>query len=248
MRLSVVIICKDEAYNIAKCLAAATQVSDDIIVVDSGSIDDTISIAHNLGARVFNYDWRGYGANKNYGNDQAKYNWILSLDADEVLSEKLITSINSCTMKDHVIYSLDRMMWYEGQWIKHSGWYPKPVLRLFPKSIRWDDKPVHESLIIPKGFEVKPLQGILEHYSYRSKADHLDRIGRYAKLTAQEWIARDKKPSLLKRWIGPIFRFIKTYFIQLGILDGRAGLQIALLNYRMIKLRFSYYDQLKNKS
>ncbi len=248
MSLSVVIICQNEARNIAKCIASAKQVSDDIIVVDSGSTDDTIAIAQSRGARVFNHDWEGYGTTKNFGNQQAKHSWILSLDADEVLSDELISTIKNLKVKESYVYALDRMMWYEGQWIRHSGWYPKPVVRIFHNSITWDSKEVHEQLIIPEGTAIKKLEGILEHYSYASKDDHLERINKYAKLTASEWHKNGKRPSFVKRVLGPGFRFMKTYFIQLGILDGKAGLQIARLNYQMIKLRFRYYDELKSNS
>lgn len=245
--LSAVIICNNEAIHIRACILALQHVSDDIIVIDSGSTDDTVALAEQAGARVFHHSWEGYGANKNFGNQQAKNNWILSVDADEILSETLISEIKNLKAQEDHIYSLDRMTFYENRWIKHSGWYPDRVLRIFPKNVKWDQKKVHEILNIPSSSKIIHLRGKLEHYSYRSKEDHILRIHKYARLAAEELYASGKNITIAKRLFGPSFRFIKAFIIKQGFRDGAAGYQIARLDAEMIRIRIQHYDFLKNK-
>ena len=242
MQLSAVVICHNEEAHIAACLKSLRNVSDDLIVIDSGSTDNTVQIAEDLGAKVYSMDWIGYGANKNYGIEQAQHDWIISLDSDEVLSQELIDTIKNLKLTNNKVYSLDRMTFYENQWIKHSGWYPDRVKRIFRKEIKWDLKEVHETLLVPTSSEIVDLNGKLEHYSYSSKDDHLQRIDRYARLAAQELIKNNEGVSMLKRILGPAFRWVKAYIIKGGFLDGRAGLQIAKLDAHMIRKRHQYYD------
>lgn len=246
--LTAVIISKNEARFIGACVQALSQVCNEIIVVDSGSTDHTVAIAQSAGAKVITYEWKGYGATKNFGNSLAKNPWIISVDADEILSSELIANIKKLKLDHSCFYSLDRIAFYENKWIKHSGWYPDRVIRIFPKDTLWDDKKVHEKLIIPKGIKIIPIQGRLCHYSYISKEDHLARIKKYAHLSAEELFSKGKNISWIKRAFGPSFRFVKAYIIKLGFLDGKAGYQIAQLDAELIRMCIQHFDYLtKNK-
>ena len=133
-----VIITKNEAANIERTLVAINKVCDDIVVVDSGSTDETVIIAERLGARVVPHHWEGYAANKNLGAEQAQHDWILSIDADEVLSDKLIGTLKDFSPQKNEVYELDRITNYCGDWIHYSGWYPDYKIRLYNKKyIHW---------------------------------------------------------------------------------------------------------------
>lgn len=246
---SITIITKNEADNIARCLDALRGLSDDILVLDSYSEDDTKTLAEAHGARVVQQPWLGYAASKNLANDRAHHDWILSIDADEVVSPELADTLRQLDPKPETVYRLDRLTSFCGQWIRHSGWYPDRKPRLFDKTqVEWQGEFVHETLAIPAHFKVVDLPGKLYHYSYRSHAEHLARIDRYSTLAAEELFAKGKNPSVLKTWFAPAARFIRTYFIKRGFLDGRMGWIIAWRNAVMVatkyrKLRWLHYHK-----
>ena len=247
-KISAVILSKNEADRIGRCINSLFNIVDEVIVVDSGSTDDTINIAKSLGANVISTEWKGYGETKNFGSHQAKNDWILSLDSDEWLSEKLAKEIKALKKKDKVVYSINRSNIYMGKEIHHSGWSPDWVLRLFDKSeVRWNNKLVHEKLIIPKTCTVKQLSEKLMHDSYRSMEDHKTKTDKYAMLKAQSWIDNGKSPSFLKRYLGSTFKAFHSYFIKTGFLDGKEGRMIAKMNAYLVKMQLEYYDQLKSK-
>lgn len=245
MTPSVVIIAKNEEDRITACIESAKCVSDDIIVIISGSTDNTESIVKSLGAKLIQSDWKGFGPTKNLGHQYAKHEWILSMDSDEVISEGLIDSITNLDPKNDTVYSMNRLNIYLNKPIKHSGWYPDRVYRLFPKSsIEWNDNIVHEKLIIPDSYKTINLVGDLLHYSYRSLQDHKEKIEKYAELKARKWHDSGKRINIIKRMFGPLFKAIKSYVFRLGLLDGSQGLTIAKMNYRLIKRTIYYYDQI----
>ena len=226
--LSIVVITRNEADNIERCLNALRQVSDDIVVVDAFSEDGTPDLARELGARVIQKTWEGYSQNKNFGNQQARHDWILSIDADEALSEELIRTLQQHCPEPKTVYELDRLTNFCGKWIYHSGWYPEWKPRLFDRrAVSWQGDFVHETLDIPPGFRRVRLKGKLLHYSYKNDKDHLQRLEHYAALAAQDLYARGKRSTLLKRWFAPVWRFLRTYIFQLGFLDGKAGWKIS---------------------
>ena len=245
--LSVVIIAKNEEANIGRCIQSCLSISDDILVMDSGSTDNTKKIATELGARVFETDWLGYGATKNKVNALAKYDWILSLDADEALSNTLIQSILNTDFQSNNIYQLNRITSIGGQWIKHSGWHPQYLPRIFEKSqTKWDNAQVHERLIIPKHIKRHTLKGNLLHYSFRDFPDLNQRLSHYSKLKAKQWIQENRRISILKFYFGPLARFLSNYFFKLGFLDGIAGYKIAIEEARMISKALEYYKKSKH--
>ncbi len=242
-RLSAVIIANNEGHQIATCIEALQKVTDDIVLVDSGSSDDTIEIAKSLGARVFEYGWKGYSQNKNFGNEQAHSNWILSIDADEILSEDLIESIHKLKFLENEVYEFDRANHFCGQWIKYCGWYPDWKVRIFNrKQVKWSGDFVHETLTIPVTFKRIRLTGKLLHYSYENDKDHLDRIERYSQLSAEKMLSKGEPINYVKMYGSPVFRFIRTYLLKLGFMDGKAGWTISKRNAYMV---YKKYQKLK---
>ena len=243
--ISVVLITFNEAENLRRTLPPLAEVTDDIVVVDSGSTDDTVALCASYGARVIERPWEGYANAKNFGNLQARHDWILSVDADEELSPELVRSLHALKPVDHTVYALDRLTNFCGTWIRHSGWYPDWKIRLFNRThVRWTGDFVHEHLKFPEEFKVQRLEGKLLHWSYKSTDDHLQRMQRYAELSAQKMYARGKAVSSLRRLLGPPFRFLRTYFLKAGILDGRYGWLISVRNARMVRLKYRHHAEL----
>ena len=197
-----------------------------------------MEIAQRLGARVVECDWRGYAAQKNFAADQASYDWILSLDADETLSEALEAEIWKLK-KDgpkHDAYTMPRMARYLGRWIEHSGWYPDRKVRLFNrKKARWEGDFVHESVRVAG--TVGHLESNLLHFTCDSLSEHLRTLDRYTTLAAEQLVEQKRIPGWDKILINPPATFLKTYFLQRGFLDGPEGLIIAYMaaTYNFIK-------------
>ena len=241
--ISVVIISLNEEDRIAKCIDSVSQLSDDVIVVDSGSTDNTVAISKQYGARVFSLEWKGYGANKNWGAKQAKNDWVLSLDCDEYLSENLIQEIRQLDLSTSKIYKLNRLNHLNNKAIYHSGWHPDWVDRLYPKNhARWNDNMVHERLEPKENIPTEKLDSFLMHHSYRDKQDYKDRVERYAKLKAQSWIKNGNPPSFLKRKLGPYLKYFLTYYIKKGFLDGQEGKEIASMSRHLVERQLHYYE------
>jgi len=224
IQLSVVIITFNEEKNIERCLSSVMDIADDIVVVDSFSTDKTKQICE--GYQQVNFiqnKWEGYSTTKNYANQQAKYNYILSLDADEVISPKLKESIQKLSTLEGV-YEFNRLTNYCGKWIKHCGWYPDRKVRIFPKDkVCWEGDYVHETLSIPKTMKTTFLKGDLFHYSFYTIDEHIEQIEKYASLKAEQMFEKGKRPNFIKTIVSPVFKFIKSYILKLGVLDGYYG-------------------------
>jgi glycosyltransferase involved in cell wall biosynthesis len=237
--ISVTIITKNEANNIEACLEAARQVADEIIVVDSGSTDETQALAQVMGATVIEHPFEGYVKQKNVAVDAARFEHILSLDADEILSKELIASIQQT--KDNWqadTYTFNRLNHYGGKPIRHGGWYPDRKIRLFDRrKARWGGGQLHEHIITQKGATIAHLEGDLLHYSYTDIADHLARMNRYTDIMAAEAAAKGKKVGILKIIVGPIWHFWQRYLFKGGFLDGYVGLVVAVMSayYKFLK-------------
>ena len=236
---SVVLITKNEVDNLRRSLPPLTRLSDDILLVDGESTDGSVAYAQSLGARVIAMPWRGYAKTKNAGNEAARYPWILSIDADEVISEELLATLQTLRPEPQTVYALDRLTNFCGKWIRHSGWYPDWKVRLFPRNaVFWQGDYVHETLHIPDHFHTQRLPGYLYHYSYHSDQAHLDRIEKYARLSAKERFDRGQYVGWLKRYLSPPARFFRTYFLKSGWRDGKAGWTIARRNAYLVKRRY----------
>jgi glycosyltransferase involved in cell wall biosynthesis len=245
---SVVIITRNEAANIEACLQPLTALSDDIVVVDAFSEDDTPRLAEAMGARVIQAEWKGYSQNKNLGNQAARHDWILSIDADEVVSEELARTLKDLHPLPNTVYELDRLTNYCGKWIRHSGWYPDWKIRLFDRrQVQWQGDYVHETLAIPENFQRVRLKGKLLHYSYKTRADHWARVERYAALSAQALHARGKRPSWVKLYLSPAGRFLRTLLLNLAFLDGKEGWVISWSGAKLVYRKYRILSEMMKK-
>jgi glycosyltransferase involved in cell wall biosynthesis len=229
-RLSVVVVTRNEEERIRACLDSVAW-ADELIVVDAESQDKTAAVARELTDHVFVRPWPGFAAQKNFGIDQAHGEWILSLDADEVVSPALQAEIAGVLDGDgaDIGYLVPRRNVFWGRWVRHGGLYPDWQLRLFRRGRgRFAERSVHESVTVDG--RVGRLRGHLEHRSYRDVADFLERADRYSTLAAQEWLAagRPCRPfvDLAAR---PVGRFLAMYVGRAGFLDGWRGFLLAVL-------------------
>lgn len=244
--ISAVVIAKNEEKNIQECVEALLLLTDDVVVLDTGSEDKTIEIAKEAGAQVHEIPWQGYGPTKNRAPEFSKHKWILSIDADEVLTDELIQEIKNTKLIETSVYSINILTNYCGSWIKHSGWFPSFKKRLYHSDfVHWDDREVHENLVLVEGAKVVNFQHVLKHYSYRTAQDHIVKGKRYALLGAEQLIKSEKNVSWIKQNFGPGFRFFRMYILKLGILDRKAGFLLALREARMVAWRYAFYREMR---
>jgi len=230
--ITAVIITKNEEKNIQRCLDSLKPVAEEIIVVDSNSTDNTVALCQQAGARVIVQSWLGYGPQKNLGNNAASHDYILSIDADEALDEQLTQAILEEKRKGlQGIYQLSRFNYYYGKFIKHGADYPDKKIRLFNKtSTHWDEKDVHETLVIGPDQKITALKGHLLHYTYYRVEEHILKINYYTNLAAQDYIKRGKKASVFKIVFSPLSTFIQSYILKRGFLDGLHGFILAIMH------------------
>jgi len=235
--LSVVLITFNEGHHIAQCLEAAQVVSDEIVVIDSGSTDNTVDVCKSYGARVFTNPWCGYSEQKNFGNAQASFDWILSLDADEVLNSDLIRSILIWKRNPRAA-SFKRMTNYCGTFIKHGGWYPDVKVRLFNKQeTNWEGT-IHEVLRGLSKENTFLLEGDCLHYSYYSVEQHYAQAEKFTTIQAADLFQQGKKSPWYKRVFSPIAKFVVDYFFRFGFLDGKAGFTVARISAYATHLKY----------
>jgi glycosyltransferase involved in cell wall biosynthesis len=224
MPISAVLITKNAAHQLADCLASVA-FCDEIIVVDSGSDDGTAEIAERHGARVIQAEWRGFGPQKQFAVEQASHDWVLCIDADERVSESLRGSILAALAAPTSVagYRFARCNRFMGRYLRHGEGYPDWSLRLFDRRhARWSDDAVHER-VIASG-EIGTLQGDLLHESAESLEAYLGKQNRYSTLAAEEALASGKRATVMHLLFSPLLRFVKFYFLRLGLLDGLPGL------------------------
>ena len=229
MKISATIIAYNEQRNIARAIESL-RCCDEVVVVDSGSSDRTVDIAEKLGARVVKSVWRGYAGQKNYATEVSEYDWILSLDADEALSEALEGEIWQLKKNgpDFDAYTMPRLAQYLGRWILHSGWYPDRKVRLFRRDkARWVGDFVHESVKVEG--RVGHLEANLLHFTCTSLTEHLKSMERYTTLAAEQIVARRKRVNYAQLLADPLWTFFRTYVLKRGFLDGPEGLAIAYM-------------------
>jgi glycosyltransferase involved in cell wall biosynthesis len=249
-KISAIVLTFNEERNIARCIDSILPVADEIIVVDSYSTDNTIAICKSYPIIKFVQNpFQGYIEQKNYAKSLAIHNIILSLDADEALSEELKNSI--LEVKNHWShdgYTMNRLSNYCGKWIKHSGWYPDRKTRLFNREKGyWGGINPHDKFIMDKSALVKHLKGDLFHYSYYTIEEHKKQVEKFATIAAQSLFTRGVKSGYLKLIYKPVARFLKSYIINAGFLDGRKGFIIAKLTAKASFLRYRNLYNLQNK-
>ena len=246
-QFSILIITYNEEKIIGRCIDAVSKISNDIVVVDAYSEDKTAEIAKSKGAKVFFKKWAGYSEAKNFGAGKCKNDWIISLDADEIVSKKFIKNIKKIKPVDNVIYQINIKGNFLGKWVYFSGWYPSWKKRIYNKKyFYWNNAVVHESLEGEIKFDLKKIKGDILHYSYVDSDDIKSKSDQYARLLAENMIKNNIKPGKLKRLLGSQFKFINTYIFKLGFLDGKAGYLIAKMNAGIVKKKIYYYDRFIN--
>lgn len=221
--LSVVVIAKNAATQLGPCLDSAC-FADEMLVVDSNSTDATAELAAQRGARVVQQAWLGFGAQKQFAVAAARHDWVLCLDADERVSERLRSSILAVLAAPAArAYAMRRCNRFLGRWLRHGEGYPDWSLRLFDRRhARWSDDPVHEKVVTEE--VPKRLQGDLLHDSAETLAAYLDKQNRYTSLQAEALFKAGKHAGVVQLLLSPLLRFIRFYFLRLGFLDGTAGL------------------------
>jgi glycosyltransferase involved in cell wall biosynthesis len=230
-KISAVVITFNASATIADCLDALQAVSDEIIVIDSFSTDATAEICRSKNALFYQQKWLGYGPQKNFGISKSSNNYILSIDADEIVTEELSASINKEKNSGLTgLYKFRRVNYYYGYFSKHGSAGPEYKIRLFDKNhVSWNEREVHEDLVMDKEVKVKTLHGDLLHYSYASISHEIEKLNNYTTLGAHELHKKGKKYFLFKMIFDPPVNFITNYFVRLGFLDGIHGFVIASL-------------------
>jgi len=243
MKISAAIITYNEERNIARALESL-RCCDEIVVVDSGSTDRTVELATKLGARVLDLAWRGYAGQKNYASECCQNDWVLSLDADEALSEALEAEIWQIKKNgpEFDAYTMPRLAQYLGRWILHSGWYPDRKIRLYDRRhAKWVGNFVHESVVVDG--RVGHLNANILHFTCSSLSEHLRTLDRYTTLAAEQLVSQKAEIGWKELALDPAWTFLRTYFLQRGFLDGYEGLAIA---YMAAFYNFLKYAKAKN--
>ncbi|MEW6328443.1 MAG: glycosyltransferase family 2 protein [Thermodesulfobacteriota bacterium] len=227
--LSVAIITKNEADNLPECLKSIS-FAGQIVVVDSGSTDDTVKIASDFGCEVFIEPWRGFGPQKQFAIDKCKNRWVLVLDADERIPPETALTIKNIVSNDSgsaAGYSFPRKNYFQGRWIRHSGWWPDRVVRLFQKDHgQMSPAKVHESIVV--NGPVRELDVPIEHHTESHLSRILLKIDHYSTLAAQEAFDQGRKASVWSAALRAVLTFLQDYFLKFGVLDGAQGLTLAI--------------------
>lgn len=253
-----VIITLNEEDRLEGTLSSCRDIADEIVVVDSYSTDKTCEIAARYGAVIYKNVFIDYGSQKNMAMEKASYEWILNLDADEQVSDRLKNEIlafkrnsrtglkGSETEVEADGFRINRRTYYLGRWIKYSGWYPDCKLRLFRKSkSKWQGR-IHEVLVLDG--KTARLAGDILHFTYRDMTDHIRRLNGYSRLQALDIVDKKKKLLYLRSLLLPPVTFIRFYFWKLGILDGFPGLVIALVSSWATAMKYLKAIQLKRNA
>lgn len=227
--LSVVVITFNESENIARCLESVRPIADEIIVLDSGSEDDTLAIAKKYGATVKVHPFEGYVEQKNHALDCSTHPFVLSLDADEALDGKLVQEIQKVKENTiHRAYRINRCTNYCGTFIRHGSWYPDAKVWLFDKRIaRWGGMNPHAEVRVDEGVSIGALNGDILHYSYQTLEEHVQQNNHYSTVAAQQYFKRGKRSGTFKLLFSPAWAFFHSFVIRAGFLDGFLGFVIA---------------------
>ncbi|MCK5901624.1 MAG: glycosyltransferase family 2 protein [Cocleimonas sp.] len=243
--LSIVYITLNAAQYLEESLAQSKQLSQDILVVDSGSDDETLTLVQEAEVRLIHQDWLGFSGQKQFAINQAKYDWVLFLDADEVLSSTAIVEIQACFDVPHqaVAYSLPRENWFQGKWIRYGSWWPDRVVRLVDrtqgaiKAVK-----VHESWETDSTVQVIALNGVIKHYSYQSYSELIQKADRYSTLAAEQLYEKGKTCGSGAPLLHAMASFIRLLILKQGFRDGLEGTAIA---YTAALASFMKYAKLR---
>jgi glycosyltransferase involved in cell wall biosynthesis len=229
-KISVVIITYNEEKNIARCIDSVQSVADEILVLDSYSTDQTVAISESKGAVVKQEVFQGFIQQKHKAVELAKYDFVLSLDADEALDPVLADSILQTKQKlSFVAYRMNRCTNYCGKFIRHGSWYPDVKIRLFDRRVaHWGGTNPHDKIVLPGKTKTKHLKGDILHYTYNTVGEHVAQNNKFSTIAAESFFAKGKKTNLFKILFNPVWAFLQSYFIRRGFLDGLFGFVIAV--------------------
>ena len=248
VKISVVIITLNEEKNIERCLLSVSNIADDIVVVDSYSTDNTEDICRKHGVRFVQHKFEGHIEQKNWAITQSKYPYILSLDADEAISEELgmdIIQIKSDWKYDG--YIMKRLNYFCGKWIRHCGWYPDKKLRLWDsRKGKWEGINPHDKFVLVKGSSTSQLKGNILHYSFYSISQHLNQIDKFSGIKAHAEFDMGRRSNIFKIVFIPMFKFFMNYIIRLGFLDGYYGFIVCKNSAFYAYIRYVKLKQLQN--
>jgi glycosyltransferase involved in cell wall biosynthesis len=249
-RLSVVIITFNEEANIGRCIDSVRAIADEIIVLDSFSTDNTVEVAKSKNAIVHQQGFAGYIEQKNCALQLASNTFVLSLDADETVDEKLMASI-AAEKKEFSAqaYTMNRCSNYCGRFIRHGLWYPDKKLRLFNKSIAaWGGTNPHDKIVIAAPAQTKHLEGDLYHYSYNSIEEHIQQNNRFSTISARSMWEKGKRTNWFRIIFNPVWNFLLGYIVRLGFLDGYYGFIIAVNTAHLTFLKHTKLYQLQRNA
>jgi glycosyltransferase involved in cell wall biosynthesis len=231
--ISVVIITYNEEENIERCLVSIKSIADEIILVDSFSTDRTKEIANNFGANFYSRGWEGYSSAKNFGNEKATSEWILSLDADEALDETLKESLKEFKLMNvkSTAFEVNRLTNYCGHWVRYCGWYPDRKVRMWMKGEGLWDGVLHEKVVLKTATNLVSLKGNLLHYSFPSISHHVKTLNSYSEVASKDLVEKRKTVFFIVHvLLNPLYTFFNKYFLKLGFLDGYYGFVICSLS------------------
>lgn len=249
-KLSVVIICKNGANVIGETIKSFAGLTDDVLVYDNGSTDGTREIVKQSNAGLFEGEWNGFGKTKNKANALAKYDWILSLDADEAIDEELKKNLLQHDFDDEMkVYEFRFKNFLGNKWLRFGEWGNDKHVRLFNrKQVKWNDAQVHESLILPGEAEKINVRGYVLHKTAASVDEYRNKMSKYAALNAEKYFKQGKKAGILKIYFSPVFSFLFNFFFKLGFLDGATGFSCAKVNAEYTFQKYKRLNQLNQQS
>jgi glycosyltransferase involved in cell wall biosynthesis len=248
--LSVVIICKNEADIISRTLQSLEGLTDDIIVYDNGSTDNTIEVIKKFTVQLHQGVWEGFGKTKNKAIALAAHDWILSLDADESISEELKNELMQWKPdSEKTVYKIPFRNFIGNKILRHGDWGTDQHIRLFNrKAATWNEADVHEQLVFPDNVVIKELKGYIFHRTWRNTEAYKNKMQHYAILGAEKYFKKGKKTAWLKRKSAPSFSFIRSYILKLGFLDGKAGYACAKMIAYYTFLKYARLKELNRQS
>ncbi len=249
-KLSVAIITLNEERNIGRCLESVQAVADEIVVVDSFSTDDTSEICESYGVNFSTHPFEGHIEQKNYALSLCAHKHVLALDADEALSAELKESIlNEKQSGFKNAYSMNRLTRYCGRWIRHGGWYPDKKIRLVNKEqASWGGTNPHDKLLTHRTIKPIHLEGDLLHYSINTIDEHIKVVHNFARLGAHALHKKGEKAPVLMEYLSPVYKFIQSYFFQLGLVEGKHGWHIAKYSAKSKYLKYKLLRELNQQA
>ena len=249
-KISVVVVCKNEADVIEQLVKTVQPVSDDIVIYDNGSTDGTIGILEKCNVRLYQGEWLGYGKTKSMAISLARHDWILSLDADESLDSRLQEELKHLSLADaQTAFDIPFKNFLGSRHLRWGEWGGDHHVRLFNRElVNWNDVRVHEELLIPRSVRIQKLKGHILHHTMKDVPDYSSKMMRYAMLNAEKYFEQGRRSSWMKRWLSPSATFLFYYFLRLGFLDGWEGYVAARMTSFYTFVKYSRLHELWRQS